>query len=378
MMDVPFGVVNRRLEAAAYLAGVPLSAQFELTARCNFQCTMCYVNQPAGSSEAHRQEISADKWLAWAKEARDMGVLNVLLTGGEPLLFEGFWELYNGLFDLGLVVTLFTNASLIDEAAAARFARRKPFAVYVSLYGGSAETSERVTLVKNSLQMSLDGVDRLLAIKVPVRLRTTIIRENMHDLCALYDHAYERGIPFGSNDYIIPRRDEALVTAGTLHQTSVSLGKNMDRATPEELKAAQVILLKHMAMRTGKETKDVWDKDLHVLVEKEAGSAARYEETPFSCQAGNTAFWVNWEGNMTPCGSMMQPAFDVSVLGIHEAWERLRAACRYIPRCDSCDTCNLADTCDSCPANRLMETGSYTLPHPYLCEMAAIRKNIVE
>ena len=368
MMDVPFGVVNKRLEAAAYLAGVPLSAQFELTARCNFQCSMCYVNQPAGSFHAKKQEIPAEKWLTWAKEARDMGVLNVLITGGEPLLHEGFWDIYNGLFELGLIVTLFTNASLIDDEAAVRFAKRKPFVVYVSIYGGAPETSERVTGVKNSLQMSLQGVDNLLSINVPVRLRTTIIKENMTDLCALYDHAFTRGIPFGSNDYIIPRREKPLDAAYV----------SKDRVPPAELKAAQEILLKHMAMRTGDEIKDVWDNEVLVHVETESEKNALYTDSAFSCNAGNNAFWVTWEGNMTPCGSMMQPSFDVSTYGIRKAWNKLRVACREIPVCAECEACEIADLCDACPANRYLETGSYTLSHPYLCEMAAARKRNVE
>ena len=63
----------------------------------------------------------------WTKVAEDMmkaGTLFVLLTGGEPLLYPHFRELYQKLRGLGMIVTINTNGTLIDEEWADFFAEK--------------------------------------------------------------------------------------------------------------------------------------------------------------------------------------------------------------------------------------------------------------
>lgn len=45
-----------------------------------------------------------------------------------------------------------------------------------------------------------------------------------------------------------------------------------------------------------------------------------------SCRAGRSAFWINWQGGMTPCGMMTQPLVSVPELGFARAWEETKAA----------------------------------------------------
>lgn len=64
----------------------------------------------------------------WTKTAEDMmkaGTLFVLLTGGEPLLYPHFRELYQKLRELGMIITINTNGTLINEAWADFFAENK-------------------------------------------------------------------------------------------------------------------------------------------------------------------------------------------------------------------------------------------------------------
>ena len=91
--------------------GLPLAGNFELTPRCNFSCKMCYVHEQVAKNE----ELSAAEWIALGKQARDRGMLFLLLTGGEPLIRDDFQEIYHELKRLGLMVSINTNASLIDD-----------------------------------------------------------------------------------------------------------------------------------------------------------------------------------------------------------------------------------------------------------------------
>ena len=78
------------LHARACRSGTPLAGNFELTARCNFNCKMCYVHLTAEEQQRRGRELTADEWLAIAQEARSRGMLFLLLTGGEPLIRKDF------------------------------------------------------------------------------------------------------------------------------------------------------------------------------------------------------------------------------------------------------------------------------------------------
>ena len=97
-------------------ARLPISGTFELSPVCNFSCRMCYVRKtPKEVSESPRPILTLEQWLAIAREARDAGVLYLLLTGGEPLLWPDFWTLYEELIRMGFLVSINTNGSLMDD-----------------------------------------------------------------------------------------------------------------------------------------------------------------------------------------------------------------------------------------------------------------------
>ena len=62
---------------------IPLSGTFELSPVCNFSCRMCYVRKTAAEVAASPRPImTLDRWLELARQARDAGMLYLLLTGG--------------------------------------------------------------------------------------------------------------------------------------------------------------------------------------------------------------------------------------------------------------------------------------------------------
>ena len=103
------------LHAKACRDGTPLAGNLELTARCNFDCKMCYVHLTAEEQQRRGRELTADEWLAIAETARSRGMLFLLLTGGEPLIRPDFRYLLTELKKMGLLVSVNSNGSLIDK-----------------------------------------------------------------------------------------------------------------------------------------------------------------------------------------------------------------------------------------------------------------------
>ena len=69
------------------------SFELEITARCNNNCQHCYINLPASDEKAIERELSFDDIKKIADEAVSLGALWCLITGGEPLLREDFFDI---------------------------------------------------------------------------------------------------------------------------------------------------------------------------------------------------------------------------------------------------------------------------------------------
>lgn len=95
---------------------VPLYGVLELLPLCNLNCDMCYVRMSREEMEQVGRLRTMEEWTKTAEDMMKAGTLFVLLTGGEPLLYPHFRELYQKLRELGMIITINTNGTLIDEA----------------------------------------------------------------------------------------------------------------------------------------------------------------------------------------------------------------------------------------------------------------------
>jgi MoaA/NifB/PqqE/SkfB family radical SAM enzyme len=132
----------------------PISFDIEVTARCNMDCRHCYINLPAGDKEAQSREMNIEEIGDIASQAVGMGAVWCLITGGEPLLRPDFPDIYMMLKRKGLLVSVFTNATLIDEKHIELFRKYPPRDMEVTVYGVTRETYERVTRRPGSFKNS--------------------------------------------------------------------------------------------------------------------------------------------------------------------------------------------------------------------------------
>lgn len=184
----------------------PLSGTFELSPVCNLACKMCYVRKtPAEVAASPRPPVGLIQWLSIAEQARDAGMLYLLLTGGEPFLWQDFWPLYERLSTMGFLISINSNGTLLDEARVARLAEHPPTRINITLYGAGNETYEALC----GRSGMFDRVDRAITLLrqagILVKLNCSLTPHNAGDLEGIVSYAAERDLILEVNTYMSPR-----------------------------------------------------------------------------------------------------------------------------------------------------------------------------
>ena len=104
-----------------------------------------------------RRELSIAEHFRLLDDLADLGCIWVLFTGGEIFARQDFLEIYTYAKNKGFLITLFTNAVLIDQAMADYLAEWPPFSIEVTVYGRTKKTYESLTKIPGSYKRCLRG-----------------------------------------------------------------------------------------------------------------------------------------------------------------------------------------------------------------------------
>ena len=94
------------------------------------------------------------------------------------------------------------------------------------------------------------------------------------------------------------------------------------------------------------------------------------------CRAAKSSCWINWQGILTPCVMLDQPAVDLKKIPMTTAWQQLLEEAKELVSHTECEGCHLRPVCNVCYAAAHCEktiTGSMD----YLCQMAKAKERII-
>jgi len=343
---------------------IPFSFELDITARCNNDCRHCYINLPAGDRKAKDRELSLVEIKEIVDEAVSLGALWCLITGGEPLLREDFSSLYLHLKKKGLLVSVFTNASLMTEEHVRLFQKYPPRDIEVTAYGVTQETYERVTRRVGSYAAFMRGLALMLEGGIKVRLKAMALRSNLHEMPEIARFCRER-----TKDYF--RLDPFLHLRYDGNQ-----GRNeeirSERLSPEEIAALE---------RSDPERLQALQKSCERLIASD--SSVPDCNHLFHCGAGIDNFSVSYDGLFRPCASLWHPdcIYDLKKGNLKEAWGKFIPLVRNMRSnrkefLDKCFGCSMGNLCMWCPAHAHLETDAMDSPVDYFCRVAHARTEL--
>jgi len=344
----------------------PFSFNLEITPRCNNDCSHCYINLSVADQDARSKELTLLEIDTIADQAIALGAIWVLITGGEPLIRDDFQDIYLLLKRKGLLVSVFTNATLIREEHVELFQKYPPRDIEITVYGATQESYERVTGRIGSFASFSNGLNRLIEANIKVRLKAIAMRSNYLELPAIA--AFCRA---HTKDYF---RFDPQLHLRLDHNEKRNLMIKSERLTPEEIVALE---------KADEERFSILQKGCSVLIIEEF--AQNDGDLLFRCGLGKGSFDISYDGKFRLCSSLCAPetVYDLRAGSLREAWEE------FVPKVcnmrsnrpeylDHCRICPIVNLCLWCPAHAYLETGDLDTSIEYFCQVARARAAAIQ
>ncbi len=344
--------LEQNMMANAARMKTPINGSLELLPLCNMNCDMCYVRLTPKELAKHGRIRSAEEWLKVGKEMQQAGVLFLLLTGGEPLLHPEFKEIYLGLKQMGFILTINTNGTLIDEEWAQFFGKNKPRRINVSVYGSDDRAYAELCHYPGGFERVINGIRMLKECGVDVKIAGSLTEKNRDDMIKLQEIGESLSAPVNIDSYMMTATRER---DREFNQES--------RLSPEKAAETSIVLLQN---RLGEE-------EFKNYVQYTLDQIDNGKETPevgsrhMTCMAGSCSFTINWQGEVRPCVMLSEPSLSVFEHGFINCWNQIVEGCQNIYLSEKCASCSLRSICRICAAAALLETGKYDGTPEYLC-----------
>ncbi|MDO6485642.1 pyrroloquinoline quinone biosynthesis protein PqqE [Shimia thalassica] len=171
-------------------APAPIAMLAELTHRCPLACPYC--SNPTDLL-AKENELDTDTWLRVFKQAADMGVLQLHLSGGEPASRHDIVDLMQGAHDEGLYTNLITSGIGLTPRRLDALEAAGMDHIQLSMQGTTADLADWVGGYKGGFDRKMKVAGDIAERGIPLTLNAVMHRHNLDDLERTIEMAVELG-----------------------------------------------------------------------------------------------------------------------------------------------------------------------------------------
>ncbi len=296
------------------------SVLVELTYRCNLDCFFCY-----NDLGLRGRPLSVEQYYELFDDLRELQVLNLTLSGGEPLAHPDFLRLGARARELGFVVRVKSNGHALRGVMARRIRDEiDPFLVEVSLHGATAAVHDRQTREPGSFERLLANLVEMRGLGLRVKLNSTLTAWNEHEVEATMALADRLELPLQIDPEVSPRDD------GDREPQSISPSRAGVRRLFE-------LLAERAAAARTRQAEPAEEADpgehrqhrgqtglaagaLPVQVARLADDGLAPAAAEKHCGAGSSGIAVDPYGNVYPCVQWRRPVGNLHEQSIRHIW----------------------------------------------------------
>jgi pyrroloquinoline quinone biosynthesis protein E len=310
---------------------MPVPKPFTLIAELSYQCPLhCpYCSNPVDIGDAkYRRELETEDWTRVFGEARGLGVLQLALTGGEPMLRRDLVELCAGAREAGLYSSLITAGTLFTRERAEALKAAGLDHVQISIQSPNPEDNDRIA-GNRSFEKKIAAAHLARELDFPLTINCVLHRQNLDRIEELLDLTVELGA-------------QRLELANTQYYGWAVVNQEALMPSVEQLRRGEEAVTRFRE-RVGPAVDVLW-----VLPDM-------YEDLPKPCMGGwgRTAMVIAPNGDVLPCQAASTiPGLEFANVREHPLewiWNESDAFARFR------GTEWMQEPCRSCPLGRQEE-----------------------
>lgn len=283
------------------------TATLQVTARCQADCEHCSASR---HKHKGKTELTTDQWKSVISQTEDCGVVNIVFTGGEPLLRSDIFELIEWVRKDQANAMMFTNGLLLTQDNVKKLVDAGLFSLNVSIDSPDPEAHDRLRRVPRCFERGIEGLHRAKDAGLIVGLSTYATPERLHNGQVVQMIELARDI--GAHEITI---FDVVPTGKLLTQDAAKLLSKSDK---KEL------------IRIEKE----WNAKQappHIITQS-------FINGPMGsgCFAGWFQFYMTAYGDMMPCDFTPLTVGNATEESVRTLWNRLVSHPAYKGHCNHC------------------------------------------
>lgn len=296
---------------------IPFSVSIELLTSCNYDCIHCYL--PNHNSKG----LEKEKVFDILEQLRKIGTLFVTFTGGEILLRDDIIDIIKKARELGLSVSLLSNASLVTDKIAQALGEMYINNFSTTIFSMDSDINDLITTRKGSLYEILHGIELLKKNNVRVIVKTPVLKYNENDIDDVASFCHEKQLQ---------------------HLFSPSItSKNNGDISPKKLCAGENAYLKYLRESGSLDEKNIFNMD------------------DCLCEELFNQMFIDSNGNVYPCSSFYYNIGNIYTNTIFDIWNsnnHMELLNIKKERLTECKNCELLEDCFRCPGRAYTEDNS--------------------
>ncbi|GIX47147.1 MAG: radical SAM protein [Candidatus Tectimicrobiota bacterium] len=170
----------------------PLNVYWEVTRACDLACQHCRAD---AMPQRHPLELTTEEGQALLRDVCTLGS-HLILTGGDPMQRDDLFALIAYGRRLGLTISITPSTTpRLTRAAVHRFRELGVATMGVSLDGPTPEAHDAFRGVPGTFAVSVQALRWAREARLPVQVNTTVTKETLAHLPALYRRLREEAAP---------------------------------------------------------------------------------------------------------------------------------------------------------------------------------------
>ncbi|KFZ26328.1 MAG: Antilisterial bacteriocin subtilosin biosynthesis protein AlbA [Candidatus Izimaplasma bacterium HR2] len=153
----------------------PISMYLEITKACNLKCEHC-----SSHYKCDKVEMTIEDWKKVVKEIQDMGVSDIGITGGEPLLKKGYIDLVKSISNKSRII-LFTNGYYLTEEIAKQLKEAGLYAIGISLDSHIESVHNERRKDNFAYQKAIEAIEYANKAGLYTMIQTVILKDELNE-----------------------------------------------------------------------------------------------------------------------------------------------------------------------------------------------------